>query len=288
MPVSGDSQTVSRLESGMFRRFSRWAARLPSSFILFVYVLAIPVFGYGYYQFLPNDFYHATAKYEASLGIEASGLVRALTDDFQQQLRHLYGGNTVRVDDLTFNVEHAQFTAVKGTSDEWSVAAVAWIKGRQGASAGEDQFFVPLTLPFTWAPVSANFADGFDHEIVIDSLSTDGRSLLPLFKCQQSVGWNGCLRVSQATHRAIVGFRDALRGFPERTRGHFLRMVYFSAVTISTLGYGDIVPLTWRSRLAVTFEAFLGPLLAGLFLNSLVAEANRDSKSRAARVDDAN
>jgi voltage-gated potassium channel Kch len=63
-----------------------------------------------------------------------------------------------------------------------------------------------------------------------------------------------------------------MRGFPYRGGGHFLRMLYFSAVTITTLGYGDIVPLTTRARTWVTLEIILGPVLFGLFLNSLISE----------------
>lgn len=44
---------------------------------------------------------------------------------------------------------------------------------------------------------------------------------------------------------------------------------YFSAVTITTLGYGDILPSNIPTRLLVIVEASLGVILAGLFLNSL-------------------
>ncbi len=58
-------------------------------------------------------------------------------------------------------------------------------------------------------------------------------------------------------------------------------MLYFSAVTMSTLGYGDIVPITDRARAVVTLQVILGPLLFGLFLNSLVRE--RDGSGSLAR-----
>ncbi|MBD1366991.1 two pore domain potassium channel family protein [Mucilaginibacter sp. ZT4R22] len=46
------------------------------------------------------------------------------------------------------------------------------------------------------------------------------------------------------------------------------RMIYFSAVTISTIGYGDIVPIDDNLRLLVGFEAILGIVFIGLFINS--------------------
>lgn len=51
--------------------------------------------------------------------------------------------------------------------------------------------------------------------------------------------------------------------------------IYFSAVTITTLGYGDITPFNTPTRLLVIFEASFGVVLAGLFLNSL---AHKQSK----------
>lgn len=51
--------------------------------------------------------------------------------------------------------------------------------------------------------------------------------------------------------------------------------LYFSAVTITTLGYGDILPFNMETRFIVVLEAGLGVVLAGLFLNSL---AHRQTK----------
>ena len=79
--------------------------------------------------------------------------------------------------------------------------------------------------------------------------------------------------------------REALLGLPNPylywTPPHFLRMLYLSAVTISTLGYGDIVPISTRARAFVTVEVIWGPVLLGLFLNSLITEASSGVPKRA-------
>ena len=41
----------------------------------------------------------------------------------------------------------------------------------------------------------------------------------------------------------------------EQGDGGFLYMLYFSCVTITTLGYGDIIPTTTFTRLLVSFES---------------------------------
>jgi hypothetical protein len=74
-----------------------------------------------------------------------------------------------------------------------------------------------------------------------------------------------------AFEQEIASFLLASSGFTSEANGHFWRMLYFSAVTISTLGYGDIVPVAPLGRALVTLEVILGLLFAGLFLNSLKA-----------------
>ena len=43
-------------------------------------------------------------------------------------------------------------------------------------------------------------------------------------------------------------------------------------MTITTVGFGDIVPLTTLARLIVASEAILGIIIIGLFLNSIATK----------------
>jgi len=49
----------------------------------------------------------------------------------------------------------------------------------------------------------------------------------------------------------------------------FISNLYFSVITITTLGYGDITPTGTLSQLLVASESILGIILIGLFLNAL-------------------
>lgn len=46
----------------------------------------------------------------------------------------------------------------------------------------------------------------------------------------------------------------------------FLTNLYFSSLTFTTLGYGDLQPSTWSVRLLATIESFIGALLMALFV----------------------
>ncbi len=49
----------------------------------------------------------------------------------------------------------------------------------------------------------------------------------------------------------------------------FVDSIYFSTVTITTLGYGDIVPEDTLTKALVSLEAILGIVLIGVFLNAI-------------------
>jgi hypothetical protein len=79
----------------------------------------------------------------------------------------------------------------------------------------------------------------------------------------------GTLELSSDTEQDFNRFFDATQGDPNAFSNSTIRMTYFSATTITTLGLGDIAPITDISRLLVATEAVLGLIVIGLFLNAL-------------------
>jgi|GEM_PF-4362280 len=57
----------------------------------------------------------------------------------------------------------------------------------------------------------------------------------------------------------------------------FFQGIYFSVVTITTLGYGDILPTNDAARITVSLESLFGIVLIGFFLNAVAnAHARRE------------
>jgi Ion channel len=79
------------------------------------------------------------------------------------------------------------------------------------------------------------------------------------------------LRIPAA--EAMTHYYNELEGDPAEGSGEFLRMLYFSASTVTTLGVGDIQPMTSTARFLATIEAFFGVIIIGLFLNALANRA---------------
>lgn len=69
----------------------------------------------------------------------------------------------------------------------------------------------------------------------------------------------------QTTHAFVDGLNEYANGvFPWQT------FVYYSYATLTTLGYGDILPATYWARSAATFEAVVGVLYTAVIVARLV------------------
>lgn len=69
----------------------------------------------------------------------------------------------------------------------------------------------------------------------------------------------------QTSHAFVDGMHDVQDGpFPWQT------LVYYSYATLSTLGYGDVLPVTFWARSAATFQSVLGVLYTAVIVARLV------------------
>jgi hypothetical protein len=79
------------------------------------------------------------------------------------------------------------------------------------------------------------------------------------------------LRVVVAAVSVIAGFASIFYSTPDALRhagggNALVEAAYFSTVTFTTLGYGDVIPLTDNMRLTCALEAVCGAFLIGLFI----------------------
>jgi hypothetical protein len=82
-------------------------------------------------------------------------------------------------------------------------------------------------------------------------------------------GTNGALFLRATANLALRRYLGATEGDPSYAPGLWLRMAYLSATTVTTLGLGDITPVSSVARLLVGLEALIGITAAGLFLNAV-------------------
>ena len=93
------------------------------------------------------------------------------------------------------------------------------------------------------------------------------------------------LRVDRDTHERYIRILNAFEGIAYDIPGNWLRMLYFSVVTITTLGYGDIVPVTTKARILIGSESLIGIVLLGFFINAAWSRTRSRSTDATAEQD---
>jgi hypothetical protein len=81
----------------------------------------------------------------------------------------------------------------------------------------------------------------------------------------------GLLKLNKSEYSKIKALFDSNNGLPTYMPNNYLRLLYLSATTITTLGYGDIVPITNSARVLTALEAILGVVIAGFFVSFAVS-----------------
>lgn len=104
-----------------------------------------------------------------------------------------------------------------------------------------------------------------------------GALSLQLFEQYTNSAASPDMPVTMVELNSIQQLADAAQGMVSGLPDQFSRMLYLSAVSATTLGFGDIVPVTTGSRSLVTLEAILGVVFAGLFLNSLAKRRSSET-----------
>ncbi len=75
--------------------------------------------------------------------------------------------------------------------------------------------------------------------------------------------------MSRDTYEQLMDFYLGVEGDPSYASDSLWRMAYLSAMTITTVGFGDITPVSEAARILVALEAILGVVVVGLFLSAL-------------------
>jgi len=243
-------------------------SRIPPWVFLVGFVAVVLSFALMYYS-LPGEFFHVYSQHEPSSQQNTDWLKEKLNDVFASEL----------IDD----------TAI---GDAYIVSCVATERGFEfdlelSGSDGRGYFFgltVPMSIDVDM-PIVIVPPEGERYFAFLLRQDPDTVGLFPLIAAgfyEQSVGIQDVLdnasrgfTLREDDYRELRALHDAHQGFPDEVSGGFWRMLYFSVVTVTTLGYGDIVPLTGNARILIGFESALGVVLLGLLVSTALARARR-------------
>ncbi|MGO9381184.1 MAG: potassium channel family protein [Mycobacterium sp.] len=225
-----------------------------------------------------GDFYQTTSAYEPGFNQTQLAVVSGLTKALNLAARDTPPGKAVgaehyelqpdslRVSELsvgacgtlTFQVRYTCTTTHSMSVAGLEVTLEAHPRGIEYRPTGRMVFF-PLTQ------TANDPLCGFD----IGTLAGDDH--------QQST--SARVVVDPVIADDIDSLLRAKTGSADLPPGRHVRAFYLSAVTITTLGFGDVVPVTTRARALIASEALFGVVLAGLFVNAVWGPRHRAESS---------
>lgn len=103
-------------------------------------------------------------------------------------------------------------------------------------------------------------------------VQSDGKYLLPYTLTERGADArvDGNFTIPPDLYELLSDRHDI--GYEQRgTLNNFQRAFYYSVATITTLGYGDIIPITDTARRLAGLETILGIIVIGLFLGFLTS-----------------
>lgn len=253
--------------------------------ILVAYVVAILGFAAVYTFVFPHDFYHSYVRYEPD--------IRDLIDRSQRDIAQAIDDQLSARSDLGGGI---MFVLANGLSiqGEQEGALTASINMGGALRQGDTQQLLITRLPvvISWLGLRTVQKEGAPETMVEDSNELKKRvrtiyiardpqraaldqTILAHTSTDQTTVTDALGRalelveLSDAQRHDLFAILNVERGFPAYAGGLFWRMLYFSAITITTVGYGDIVPLTSWGRGLAALEATLGIVLLGLLVSRL-------------------
>jgi hypothetical protein len=263
-----------------FSRLSSFLTHIHPLVYMAAYLLCIPAFGWAY-TLVPHGFYAPYARYEPFAQQDADHLSQILKGAAARasgkgKPDHAVVGFTVQ--DIL--IEHLKAEEANRISFD-----LVFFVHRVGG--------VPMLMPVIYlakisgddaVPIRTDAGVLIYHEITLVEYryggldpETNERFKANVFGAPKPSrdAPQYLLSLSEDEEEAFGAYLKGIEGDPTGLNGNLERMVYLSAVVITTLGLGDIVPLMRLTRFLVAFEAVLGVVLAGLFLNALAHRASR-------------
>lgn len=236
------------------------------------YVLTIPLFAL-LYALVPYQFYHSTMRYErGTLNAEATRLL----DQLGVRIRSALQDREVVTGTWVINPEFLRPTDLQPDPEDGSVTFLLPIElfSKEQQAGMFTQLSVRLNLRDRLYLIDQ---DGVQHMILTPSVDNmvsplflpNARYSFPSRNDVKDAIFGTGLDLPVGLYNDLVSFNRAISGFPDKLPGSYLRMLYLSSVTITTLGYGDIVPVGPGARFLIALEAFIGIVIGGLFVSSI-------------------
>ena len=242
--------------------------RIPSLGWGIMYLALIFVFAV-IYTCNSDGFYHSTSQYESDLDLDA--------DDISRELEALLLSRTVEnqghYNGWTLNREHFSIHSLKPSNEGLKFSVTSHFNSDEGALSVDVELSISILQRHLKCDNKNETCVSYKSVDLVRPLIDKQNGFVTLVKPFLALYDDiDFVELPVTLEQKILDLIKANQGFPSGSSGSFSRMLYLSAVTITTLGYGDIVPITDWNRFYIALESVLGVVFIGLFLNSLTRE----------------
>jgi hypothetical protein len=259
------------------------------------YLALVPGFAFAYDALGHDSFYDSNAQREKGAYEDAAELRVSLSRALDAHLydrgwRPTSSNLRVRLDPQDLDVTGIEFTTEQRLLLE--VSGIYRTPGHSPLLEGIFHFWVEPALrqpastvlrpgqPNTrLVPVSLSLQTGSSIEYPRRDRFDPPVSLVFPVPSGSHDATNGTFIMSEATYGKLIRYYLGIDGDPSYASDHLLRMLYLSAVTVTTLGFGDITPVSEAARALVATEAVGGVVLVGLFLSALALGVRRKTQN---------
>ncbi len=257
--------------------------------IFLIYIAAIFMFGGIYTQLTPPSFYAPYTRFEPAARMDANRVAADLYGIIENSLARLKAPrsrNDWQIDPASIGISDVSISAENELT--FTVKFNAWSRAQPGALLGWSlHASVPLRERIIFEvdkrPVITRLIRLQPRPAAPpDALNISDETFAEqLFKSSDSILIAPALSWDEDQESRVTRFAIGRAGDPSGVSDELGRMMYFSAIIITSVGFGDIVPLTPMARFLVAFEAVLGWTLAGFFLNAVARRlGNRLEKAQ--------
>jgi len=237
-----------------------------------MYLGSVPLFAYAYYC-MPGSFYAPYAHLEPEWAHQSKIVASILEHSLQDAISKYDNPDGITVLQVnTDDGERVDLTIRIPLRNDNSEITGYRIRKMSvfNINGAKDQMSIENAHYIMFGSADRNFdiyddSRIFPTEKVINEMSD--KPLMPMW-----------IHLSGSGINKINAYLSAFKGVGPDISGNIWRMLYLSCVVITTLGLGDIVPVTQSARAVLGVEAMSGVVLAGLFLNALAYRASRSKR----------
>lgn len=212
----------------------------------FLYLILIPVYAFAYTVF-SGDFAHSNIQREQVYLQSLDKLVKSILSQHAENIDEVF---REKVSDTYGQIIGENFWRHEASDDQFAI--------NTSVDINESRYVVEIYTYQSRIIPSGPVINNISIEGPLGVVRVSRREM------QDADAYTHYMGLRRGTDLGNFSFWDTL-----------IRMVYFSVVTNTTLGYGDIVPISNRARIIVGSQSIIGLVLMGLFLNA-VANSRKD------------